>query len=406
MDDARQVAVDGGDAMDRLMLAAAAILEGLPDAVVAATRDRRILFVNALAEQLFGYPRAEVLGKPVDVLWPPRVRERYARNMEFYFETEHPMRFSSESWGLRRDGSEFVGEMSWGIVETTAGPLLLAVGRDVSQRRAAEERVRAVAAIGERALAGTDPAALTAEAVELLRTTLPLDGAALRLADGTLLATTGDATPASIVLPIGTGDELLVAPARALADEEMSHVRAVANTLAIALARLRDEERVRHEAGHDPLTGLANRTLLQHHLEKSLARSKRERTATGVLFVDLDNFKEVNDVHGHAAGDAVLSKIGARLRTAIRPADMVARIGGDEFVVVCDDVDEASALMLSERLLEAVGTPLTLGEVGYAPSACVGIALGCDHADVLLERSDVACYRAKAKGHGRVEVSR
>ena len=116
------------EALDELLLAPAAILEGLPDAVVAAARDGRILFVNALAEELFGYPREELVGQPVQKLWPARLRERYTRNIELYFATEHPLRFSTEVWGLRRDGSEFVGEMSWGIVETNAGSLLLAIG--------------------------------------------------------------------------------------------------------------------------------------------------------------------------------------------------------------------------------------------------------------------------------------
>ena len=89
--------------------------------MVAAKRDGRIVFVNALAEELFGYPREELLGRPVQTLWPARVRERYTRNMELYFATEHPLRFSIAAWGLRRDGSEFIGEMSWGILETTAG---------------------------------------------------------------------------------------------------------------------------------------------------------------------------------------------------------------------------------------------------------------------------------------------
>jgi PAS domain S-box-containing protein len=165
------------EAPDELLLAPAAILEGLPDAVVAAARDGRIVFVNALAEELFGYPREELLGQPVQTLWPERLRERYTRNIQLYFATEHPLRFSTEAWGLRRDGSEFVGEMSWGIVETTAGPLLLAIGRDITERRAAEGRLRAVAAMGERALAGTHLADLAAEAVELMRTTLPIGGA-------------------------------------------------------------------------------------------------------------------------------------------------------------------------------------------------------------------------------------
>src|ERR687896_1660950 len=106
-----------------------AVLEGLPDATVASARDGRIVFVNALAATLFGYEREELLGRPVSTLWPERIRARYTRNMDLYFAIEHPMRFSTEVSGLRSDGSEFVGEMSWGIVETAAGPILLAIGR-------------------------------------------------------------------------------------------------------------------------------------------------------------------------------------------------------------------------------------------------------------------------------------
>src|ERR1700752_1827502 len=129
------------DALGELLLAPAAILEGLPDAVVASASDGRIVYVNALAEELFGYQRDELIGQPVEILWPARIRDRYTRNMQLYFATEHPLRFSTEAWGVRRDGSEFVGEMSWGIVETAAGKLLLAIGRDVSERRAAETRL-------------------------------------------------------------------------------------------------------------------------------------------------------------------------------------------------------------------------------------------------------------------------
>ncbi len=194
------------DRPERLLLDHAAILEGLPDAVVAAASDGRIVFVNGLAEELFGYPRTELVGRPVQVLWPERVRERYTDNMRLYFATEHPLRFSTEAWGLRRDGSEFVGEMSWGIVNTTAGPLLLAIGRDISERLAAEERLRAVATLGERALAGADPADLAADAVELMRSMMPIEGAAVRLGDGGALASSGPTSEAAIRLPIAAGD--------------------------------------------------------------------------------------------------------------------------------------------------------------------------------------------------------
>jgi diguanylate cyclase (GGDEF)-like protein/PAS domain S-box-containing protein len=393
------------DALDELLLAPAAILEGLPDAVVASAADGRIVYVNALAEELFGYSRAELVGKPVQTLWPERIRERYTRNMELYFATEHPLRFSSEAWGLRRDGSEFVGEMSWGIVETEAGKLLLAIGRDVSERRAADRRLRAVAAMGERALAGADPADLSAEAVELMRATLPVTGAQVTLADGTILAGERTLERSDLRLGIGEGSALTVALERDLADEELVFLRTIANTLATALARLAGEERMRHEALHDPLTGLANRTLLRDRLEHALARSEREEEmATGVLFVDLDSFKQVNDAYGHAAGDAVLVELGRRLKTAVRPADTVARLGGDEFVVVCEEVDAETALALGRRLEAAIREPLEVGGVTHSLTASIGIALGRTDPDALLGDADTAVYDAKAPGRGRVQL--
>src|SRR5436309_10487388 len=96
----RRNAADGAS-----LVSPAAILEGLPDAVVAIARDERIVFVNALAEELFGYRREELLDKQVQMLWPERLRDRYTDNMRLYFATEHPLRFSTDVWGLRRDGT-------------------------------------------------------------------------------------------------------------------------------------------------------------------------------------------------------------------------------------------------------------------------------------------------------------
>src|ERR1044072_2705982 len=110
------------------------LLEGLPDAIVGARRDGSNVFVNTLAEELFGYSEEQLIGHPISVLWPERVRERYERNAALYFQLEHPLRFTARAYGLRRDGSEFMGEMSWGIVHDEAGPMLLAVGRDITER--------------------------------------------------------------------------------------------------------------------------------------------------------------------------------------------------------------------------------------------------------------------------------
>jgi diguanylate cyclase (GGDEF)-like protein len=324
--------------------------------------------------------------------------------MRLYFATEHPMRFTTEAWGLRADGTEFVGEMSWGIVDTAAGPLLLAIGRDISERRAAERRLRAVSALGERALAGAPLEELAADAVEQLRLLLPLERAELRA--GEVVSYGGEPTAYALRLDLGPDDELATWFSRKIDDDEQSFVRAVASILGTALVRLRSEERMRHEALHDPLTGLANRTLLRDRLDLALARTAREGTPTGVLFVDLDEFKHVNDRFGHAAGDAVLAEVGRRLRAAVRPVDTVARLGGDEFVVVCEAVDENTSLGLGQRLDAAIRRPLNVGGVEQRLTASIGIALGRDDADSILAAADAAVYQAKAAGRGRVELRR
>jgi diguanylate cyclase (GGDEF)-like protein/PAS domain S-box-containing protein len=391
---------------DEAMTPVLAILTGLPDATVASDRAGRIVFVNALAGELFGFAPEELVGRPVQTLWPERVRERYLRNMRLYFATEHPLRFTTEAWGLRRDGSEFVGEMSWGIVDTPMGPLLLAIGRDISERRAAERRLRAVAAIGERALTGAGLHELATDAVEQLRLTLPLARAELHIAGSEVLAFGGEPAGTELRLGLGAEDEIVTWFSRRIGDDETSFVRAVAGILGPALARLRSEERMRHEALHDPLTGLANRTLLRDRLEHALARSAREDTMAGVLFVDLDEFKRVNDRFGHAAGDAVLAELGDRLRQAVRPVDTVARLGGDEFVVVCEAVDEETALALGARLDAAIRRAVPVADGEQHLTASIGIVLGRDGPDAMLAAADAAVYRAKAAGRGRVELRR
>src|SRR3954453_9864384 len=233
------------DPLQRREIALRAVLEGLPDATVGADRDGRIVFVNALAEAQFGYRREELMGLPIETLWAERVRERYRRNLQLYFALEHPMRFSERAYGRRKDGSEFVGEMSWGIVETDDGPLLLAIGRDISERLEAEERLHrqtaqqaAVAALGERALRGVAPEDLSADAAERVRATLGADRVAVLEGPKEIAAwgaAAGAVSRASV--PIHTGEDVhgtLVADSsreNAFGADEGAFLQAVANVL-------------------------------------------------------------------------------------------------------------------------------------------------------------------------------
>ncbi|SEP78078.1 putative bifunctional diguanylate cyclase/phosphodiesterase [Microlunatus flavus] len=164
-----------------------------------------------------------------------------------------------------------------------------------------------------------------------------------------------------------------------------------------------------HQAAHDSLTGLPNRAQAVFLMRGALSRAQRSGAVVGVLFVDLDGFKQVNDTLGHAAGDEVLVVAGARMQEAVRDGDVVARFGGDEFVVLVEPVDEeASAVAVAERLVRVLSEPVVLGsgrEVSIGASVGVAVALdGTVDPERLLAEADVAVYRAKLAGRGRVEV--
>jgi diguanylate cyclase len=156
-------------------------------------------------------------------------------------------------------------------------------------------------------------------------------------------------------------------------------------------------------AFHDPLTGLPNRALLGDRMEAALRRARRYGSQVLVALLDLDDFKPVNDRHGHAVGDAVLCETARRLQRSLRATDTVARLGGDEFVLVVEDAQEAMS-SVADRLLAAFDEPFRVEGLTLALSPSIGIvpaAAGDDCADRLLRRADAAMYRAKAAGKHR-----
>jgi diguanylate cyclase (GGDEF)-like protein/PAS domain S-box-containing protein len=162
------------------------------------------------------------------------------------------------------------------------------------------------------------------------------------------------------------------------------------------------------QATHDALTGLPNRALLVDRIDQALSYAEHSGSCTAVLFVDLDRFKHVNDTQGHAAGDAVLRGVARQLVTALRPADTVARIGGDEFVVLAPDVDsDLHAVDIGNRILAELSRRPDSEEDSERVAASVGIAVslgGRGTAEILLDEADTAMYQAKALGRGRAEV--
>jgi diguanylate cyclase (GGDEF)-like protein/PAS domain S-box-containing protein len=196
---------------------------------------------------------------------------------------------------------------------------------------------------------------------------------------------------------------------RAFTADDVNFLQAVANVLADAIDRVRTEEETRRRGLHDPLTGLPNRTLVLDRIAHALARGDRSEGSVAVLFLDVDNFKVVNDSLGHRAGDNLLRQLAARLSDAVRPADTVGRFGGDEFVVLCEDVtDEPMALRIAGRLARVFSEPFSLeGDDVHTASASIGVVLrdgSQDNPEELLRDADAAMYRAKERGRSRVEL--
>ncbi len=196
--------------------------------------------------------------------------------------------------------------------------------------------------------------------------------------------------------------------AEAVRDRQGRVVKVLGTSLDIS-DRIQAAAQLKHDALHDGLTGLANRTLLTERLDLSLRRSKRHFDYQfAVLFLDLDNFKVVNDSLGHLVGDELLLAVAALLKQMIREVDLAARLGGDEFVVLLDGLDETEeAVHVAERVLAALESPFPIANREIFVGASIGIVIGAtdyERAENLLRDADLAMYRSKQSGRGQYTV--
>jgi diguanylate cyclase (GGDEF)-like protein/PAS domain S-box-containing protein len=340
--------------------------------------------------------------------------------------------------------------------------------RDITTRRQHAEVLAAratqqgaIAHLSRRALEGADPSELAREATEAVVAGLGVQRSALFRAmrghDQLLLAAVGgsdtDGEPSTVpldrstlvwsamlhpaarcvvsdgrVVPfgtdalVGTGLAILVAGKsrrygvltarspmpRTFTPDDVNFLHAVANALALAIERRGAEEEAHHRALQDPLTALPNRVMFLDRLDRALGDGKLSGRYTAVFFVDLDKFKVVNDTLGHSAGDAMLIGVANALRDTLRPGDLVARFGGDEFTVLCEHLTELSqAQRIAERIAESLRTPVPFGDHQLTITASIGFVLsdptaGADQADALIKRADTAMYQAKESGRNQI----
>lgn len=418
------------------ILAKRAFVDLLLDAVCVVDEDGRFVFVSAACERIFGYTPGEMVGRAMIDLVAPEDRARTLQAAADIMAGEH--KFDFENTYVRKDGQRV--HVLWSARWSDTDRLRIAVARDITERKRAEATQAALYALSEAAHAASDLPALCAQirliidslvqannffvatvdddgllnfpysldehraapphalCSEVVRTGRPQLRIAEAPEDCCWLAVplmTEHRTTGALVLKNMPGEVCYT-------DRDMALLQFVSTQVATAIERMQLLAQLKRMAQFDELTALPNRALLRDRIDTALSAARRENGHVGLLYLDLDRFKEVNDTLGHATGDRLLQEIARRLKHCVRDADTVARVGGDEFVVLLPGIlQPEDAMVVARKIREALGQPVALTGRHLTVLPSIGIAVHPDHGDnatALLEAADQAMYRAKHSG--------
>ena len=419
------------------------LVEGVAEyAIFMLGADGTVASWNAGAQRINGYAEAEVLNRHISLFYPPEDVADGKPGMDLRMAAAEG-RFEDEGWRLRKDGSRYWSNVVVTALYDSAGELIgfSKLSRDLSERREMEQQLAQANRLQQAILDFAPFAIISTNAEGVVRSANPAAERIFGQPLGDLLGKTRFASlfePADVAARaaelsqeagarVAPGFEVFAYKARQGYTDERewnlmcgdgsslpAHVSVTAlrdgngtlnGFLGIAYditERKRRDDYTRHIAHHDAVTGLPNRVLLQDRLQMAMQRSRRDGSQIGVLMIDLDHFKRINDSLGHHVGDLMLSKISERLGGCVRGGDTVARMGGDEFVVMLPDVTDADSIKrIAAAIVERVSAPITAGnhEVLVTPSVGVSV-FPTDGQDVhsLLRHADMAMYQAKASG--------
>lgn len=404
------------------------------DAVCVVDEIGRFVYLSAACERIFGYRSDELIGTPMIELVAPDDRERTLNAAAEIMSGRPNLHF--ENRYVRKDGR--IVHIMWTARWSEKDRLRIAVARDITERKRTESVQSALYLISEAAHAAGDLPELIARLRDIVGTLLPFASFAVAVCDENgqlmfpcqrdgawfdLAMTAVEAACAERcgrVLPAaGAADQrdILVTPLhseRALigamlmgrraheagyAEQDGELLQQLAGRIAGAIECKRQQERLQHTAQYDELTDLPNRRLLHDRLETALIRARRNRDCMALLYLDLDRFKEINDNYGHAAGDVLLREAADRLKRCVRDADTVARIGGDEFIVLLEGLHARDdAALVADKIRTALQRPVSVNTDVLTVSPSIGIAFYPEHgeeAQALLRHADTAMYAAK-----------
>ena len=398
------------------------------DGVISIDAEDRLIDFNPAAVSMFGWKREEVIGRTMaEFLIPERYREDYRRSLARYLRTgeTHILDRRIEIAALRRDGTEFPVELAVTPIREGDRIIFTAYIRDITERKQAEAELH----IAAKAFESQEGMFIT-----------DADGVIQRV-NKAFVETTGYSAEEAIgktpaILKSGRHDAAFYQAIRATLERDGRWQGEIWNrrkngeiypewqTISVARGadgqinhyisaftdiskRKEAEEQISNLAFYDPLTQLPNRRLLLDRLHQALAMSARNGRQGALLFIDLDNFKSINDTRGHAVGDLLLVDVANRLRGCVREGDTIARLGGDEFVVLLEDLDTgeqvaaAQAETVGEKILATIGQPYLIDDHEHHSTASIGITLfrgQVKTTEEMLKRADVALYQAKAGG--------
>ncbi len=405
------------------------VAEHLPDALVVAQDDGTIIYANSQFSAMTGLAPDDILGSDLTALVTDDAPTLASHGIESLFGTPSPGRrlsisiAQSESVEVDVSGSQFtsdvVGSCHVGLVREVS----TAVGESMELSVHPQPFSELLDALDEGILVcdANSRVVIANRAARLLQgfqAEEPLVGEPLRfspelrLSDGTPLPDSEHALVRSLIGTVVHGDPLLFAPEgggerHLVVSARPYEVEGSTGALLVlrdATPQVQSEAWLTHLAMHDPLTGLANRHLLIDYLQRMLGETENRGGSVSLIFLDLDNFKNVNDQYGHEVGDQILVAVGERVVRSVRPSDVVARLGGDEFVVAHVSSSDAHAIeTIVSRVRKSLAAPFTVGERVLAVSASVGYVTttsGGDDPLSLLVRADREMFRKKSSGRG------